>query len=839
MDWKTDYAGKRTTAAKALACVKSGDRVVFAHACGEPLDLVDALVARAGELERVEINHMVAMGKGEYCRPEYADAFYHKSLFVGASSRQAVKDGRGDYIPVFFSEIPKLFCEGYLTPDVVLIQVSPPDKHGFCSFGISVDYTKPAAQVAKTVIAQVNPKMPRTHGDAFIHVSEIDFIVESDQDIIELQPPRIGPVEEAIGKHIAGLVDDGSCLQLGIGGIPDAVLLFLHEKNDLGIHSEMFSEGVVDLYNEGVITNSAKSYFPGKMVATFLMGTRRLYDFVDDNPLVNMLPVNITNDPYVIGHERPRRGDQLGHPGRPDGPGRRRLHGRRPVHRHRRPGGLRPRRRPQPRRQGHHRACRPLPRREPSAASSPPSPRARRSPPCAPTSTTSSPSTGSRTCAASGCANAPRRSSRSPTPRSATRSGRRRPRCMGSAAFPATPSPRRTRAMDTKIRVHRAPKTLITGNGCVAQIGAEAKKLRATKVLILTDPGVACCGTVDDVQRPLVDAGLEVGIYDHAVPEPPMSSVHEIVDFTKQGGYDLVVGFGGGSPIDVAKVVAILATNDDKLEDYVGVDQVPKKGLPLIAVPTTAGTGSEVTAIAIFANEKLNVKQGVVSPHLIPNIALVDPVLTYSCPPNVTAASGMDALIHNIEAYISVNATMHTDPLAAEGIKLISKSIRTAVYDGSSAWARHNMAMGSLLGGIAFGNAGVGAVHAMSYPIGGAFHISHGVANTMMLPWVMEYNMMSCLQWFKEIGEFMGENMEGLSDREAAQKTVDAMRTLAEDLAVPLYLSDVGIPESAIPGLVEGALTQARLWNNNPRKFTADDMAQVYTNMAVRPGATV
>ena len=162
--------------------------------------------------------------------------------------------------------------------------------------------------------------------------------------------------------------------------------------------------------------------------------------------------------------------------------------------------------------------------------------------------------------------------------------------------------------------------------------------------------------------------------------------------------------------------MAALAPNNDKLEDYVGVDQMPRKGLPLIAVPTTAGTGSEVTAIAIFANEKLNVKQGVVSPYLIPNIALVDPVLTYSCPAGVTAASGMDALIHCVEAYISVNATMHTDPLAAEGIKLISKSIRTAVYDGASAWARHNMSMGSLLGGIAFGNAGVGAVHAIELP---------------------------------------------------------------------------------------------------------------------------
>ena len=301
MDWKSEYDRKRVSAAEAMKCVKSGDRVVFAHACGEPLELVDALVARAAELEHVEINHMVAMGKGEYAKPEFADSFYHKSLFVGASTREAVKDGRGDYIPVFFHEIPKLFCEGYLPPDVVLIHVSPPDKHGFCSFGISVDYTKPAAQVAKTVVAQVNPKMPRTHGDSFIHVSEIDFVVETEQDIIELQPPKIGPVEEAIGRHIAGLVDDGACLQLGIGGIPDAVLAFLHEKNDLGIHSEMFSEGVVDLYNEGVITNANKAVNRDKITATFLMGTRRLYDFVDDNPAVNMYPVDFVNDPYVIG----------------------------------------------------------------------------------------------------------------------------------------------------------------------------------------------------------------------------------------------------------------------------------------------------------------------------------------------------------------------------------------------------------------------------------------------------------------------------------------------------------------------------------------------------------
>ena len=171
MDWAAEYRQKLVSAADAMKCVKSGDRVVFAHACGEPLELVDALVARAPELSDVEIDHMVAMGKGEYAKPQYADSFYHNSVFVGGSTRQAVYEGRGDYTPCHFHEIPDLFLKGYLPPDVVLIQVSPPDKHGFCSFGISVDYTKPAAQVAKTVVAQVNPNMPRTHGDSFIHVS--------------------------------------------------------------------------------------------------------------------------------------------------------------------------------------------------------------------------------------------------------------------------------------------------------------------------------------------------------------------------------------------------------------------------------------------------------------------------------------------------------------------------------------------------------------------------------------------------------------------------------------------------------------------------------------------
>jgi alcohol dehydrogenase len=398
-----------------------------------------------------------------------------------------------------------------------------------------------------------------------------------------------------------------------------------------------------------------------------------------------------------------------------------------------------------------------------------------------------------------------------------------------------THSAQEHRPIERKIRIHRQPKTLITGVGALDHLGDEARKLGGTKALIITDKGVCGSGMLPVVEQVLKAAGLEVGIYADSVPEPPMESVQEIVSLCEKGGYDIVVGFGGGSPVDVAKAVAVLVNTGHTVYDYVGVDKVPRKGLPIIAIPTTAGTGSECTAIAIFANEKLNVKQGVVSPFLMPNIALIDPALTVSCPAGVTAASGMDALIHNIEAYISVNATMHTDSLAYEGVRLISQSIRTAVYDGSNMWARENMAIGAMMGGIAFGNAGVGAVHALSYPIGGMFHVPHGIANTMVLPWAMELNMLACQRWFKEIGEAMGENMDGLSDGDAARKTLAALRQLAEDLCVPQYLSDVNIPESAIPDLVEGALTQGRLWANNPRKFTKADMERVYRNMAVRP----
>ena len=299
MDWKTWYQDHRCSPQEAVRKIRSGDRVAVAHATGEPSLLLDAMVENAAQYENVEIVHMVAMGKAAYCQPEYDRSFHHNSFFLGAASRAAAAEGRADFTPVYFSEIPALL-EEHLHPNVALVQVSPPDEHGYCSLGVSVDYTKAAAQCADLVIAQVNRRMPRTLGDCFLHVTQIGCLVESDTPVIELAPPNISEVECAIGQNVAQLVKDGDTLQLGIGAIPDAVLLFLKEKNDLGIHTEMFSDGVVELAEAGVITNRKKTLHRGCSVATFLMGTRRLYDYVDNNPAVAMYPVDYVNDPYII-----------------------------------------------------------------------------------------------------------------------------------------------------------------------------------------------------------------------------------------------------------------------------------------------------------------------------------------------------------------------------------------------------------------------------------------------------------------------------------------------------------------------------------------------------------
>ena len=299
-NWREKVKGKLVSAEQALKVVKSGDRVVTAHACAEPPALIEALVARAPELRNVEIIHMVAMGPAKYAQPGMEASFRHNALFVGGSTRKAIAEKRADYTPCFFSEIPRLFRDRILPVDVALIQVTPPDADGFCSYGLSADYTLAAAESAGTVIAQMNENMPRT-GGAKIHLDSLHLIVEQNDPLIELKPPAIGDLEKLIGCNVATLIPDGATLQLGIGAIPDAVLLFLKDKKDLGIHSEMFSDGVVALAEAGVITNLKKTIHPGKFMVSFLMGTRKLYDFVNNNPSVEMHPVDYINDPCLIG----------------------------------------------------------------------------------------------------------------------------------------------------------------------------------------------------------------------------------------------------------------------------------------------------------------------------------------------------------------------------------------------------------------------------------------------------------------------------------------------------------------------------------------------------------
>lgn len=299
MSWREIYQERHTTAEEALLQIKDNQRVAVGHACAEPAYLIDKMVQMKKHYHNVEIVHMIAMGKSEYCKPGMEEHFHHNAIFVGGSTRKAVAEGRADFTPVYFSEVPKLFRTS-MPIDVAIIMVTPPDENGKVSLGVSVDYTKAAAENAKIVIAQVNDQLPFTMGDSMLDVSQIDYFVDYSAPIVELNPAVIGEVEKKIGQNCASLVHDGDTLQLGIGAIPDAVLASLTDKKDLGIHSEMFSDGVVDLVKSGVINNSKKSILPGKMVVTFLMGTKKLYDFVDNNPDVLLYPVDYVNNPVVV-----------------------------------------------------------------------------------------------------------------------------------------------------------------------------------------------------------------------------------------------------------------------------------------------------------------------------------------------------------------------------------------------------------------------------------------------------------------------------------------------------------------------------------------------------------
>ena len=300
MSWIEQYRSKLVTAHEAVSCVESGMRVYIHPGCAEPEALVEALIGRAPFVKDVEVMHLLTMGASPYCVPEMAAHFRHNALFVGGNVREAVNDGRADYTPIFLGEVEALFESGEMPIDVAFIQVSPPDSHGYCSFGVGVDCTLTAAKCARYVVAQVNGNMPRTYGDSFIHVSEIDAIVELSRPLCELKVQPSSELFRAIGGRVASLIEDGAVLQCGIGGIPDAVLPNLMDRKDLGVHTELLSDNIIPLIEAGVVNGQRKNWKPRKVILGFVLGTRKLFEFIDENPIFEFHPSAYTNDPFRI-----------------------------------------------------------------------------------------------------------------------------------------------------------------------------------------------------------------------------------------------------------------------------------------------------------------------------------------------------------------------------------------------------------------------------------------------------------------------------------------------------------------------------------------------------------
>jgi len=379
-----------------------------------------------------------------------------------------------------------------------------------------------------------------------------------------------------------------------------------------------------------------------------------------------------------------------------------------------------------------------------------------------------------------------------------------------------------------KVNIFQTTPRIIMGTGASNKIADEVMRFSKKSVMIITDPGLVQSGICGRFEELLIKAGCSVHCFDSVEPDPPFEIASQAAQCVRDAGADLILGIGGGSSLDIAKVASILVTNTEPVSTYFGIDLVPNPGLTTILAPTTAGTGSEVTPIAILSDHHEKLKKGIVSPHLFPAVALLDPELTLGLPAAITAATGMDALIHAVEAYTSKNATSFTDMLAQEAMTLISKHISTAFANGSNLEARAKMLQGSLLAGMAFANAGVTAVHAFAYPIGAEFHIPHGVANSIMLAPVMEFNMLGNLTKFAHMAQAFGENTLGLSERQAAKVAVESLRNLAADLKIPKSLSGFGVKAEDIPSLAKGVMKVTRLLANNPRELKLEDAEEIY-----------
>lgn len=366
---------------------------------------------------------------------------------------------------------------------------------------------------------------------------------------------------------------------------------------------------------------------------------------------------------------------------------------------------------------------------------------------------------------------------------------------------------------------------LITGSQSSEQTATELKALGVNNPFVVTDKGVRQSGTLDLITRQL---GSNFSVYDEVPAEPEVSVVESCATAFNKGKHDGVLAVGGGSAMDIAKVIAVFAGQEKPLSELFGEGNTPPRQLPLLALPTTAGTGSEVTNIAILADTENQVKKGIVSDQLLPDVAIVSPEMTLSCPRGVTAASGVDALVHAIEAYLSNFASPITDALAIKAMSMIRVALPKVVANPQHLQAREQMATGSLLAGLAFGNAGVGAVHALAYPLGGRFHMAHGVSNALMLPYVMEWNKLACAQRFVDIARALGLYINAKTEAQISSEVVAYLHQLCADVGIPQGLKSFDIPRSALPELAAEAIKVERLLRNNPRVLTQSDIEKIY-----------
>lgn len=374
----------------------------------------------------------------------------------------------------------------------------------------------------------------------------------------------------------------------------------------------------------------------------------------------------------------------------------------------------------------------------------------------------------------------------------------------------------------------RHPRRTWFGPGAISKIRDEAEFLGAGSALLFTDKGVRGAGVADMALAPLREAGVEVEIYDECPPEPAIGDLEDAFAPYKGRPFDLVVGVGGGSSMDMAKSIGVLLGNDGAPRDYLGVELAPKPGVPTILAPTTSGTGAEATPNAIFSVPEEQVKLAIVSTHIIPFAAVVDPNLTLSAPPQVTSAAGVDALTHCLETYVARNATPLSEMYSLEGMRRIAGALRRVCADGSDLEARTDMSLGSYYGGVALAGAGAGAIHALAYPLGSRFHIPHGVSNSLMFSHVMRENYAAAPEKFARIAHILGAPTEGLPQEEAAALSVGAVERLCRDCGVPTRLAEVNVPAHAIPELAEAAFKLERLLSCNPRELALEDIERIY-----------